>query len=55
MGVEHRMLWGKAEEYRSRQKANGMSGNIKTSFVERAFDNRLQDLRKKLDANLPSR
>jgi hypothetical protein len=34
--VEHRMLWGNAEEYRSRLKANGLSGNINTSFVERA-------------------
>jgi IS1 family transposase len=36
VGVEHRMLWGDAEEYRSRLKANGLSGNINTSFVERA-------------------
>jgi IS1 family transposase len=36
VGVEHRMLWGNAEEYRSRLKANGLSGNINTSFVERA-------------------
>ncbi len=27
---------GNAEEYRSRLKANGLSGNINTSFVERA-------------------
>jgi hypothetical protein len=36
VGVEHRLLWGNAEEYRSRLKANGLSGNINTSFVERA-------------------
>jgi len=36
VGVEHRLLWGDAEEYRSRLKANGLSGNINTSFVERA-------------------
>jgi len=30
------MLWGNVEEYRSRLKANGSSGNINTSFVERA-------------------
>jgi IS1 family transposase len=36
VGVEHRMLWGNAEEYRSRLKSNGLSGNINTSFVERA-------------------
>jgi IS1 family transposase len=36
VGVEHRMLWGNVEEYRSRLKANGLSGNINTSFVERA-------------------
>jgi hypothetical protein len=33
---EHRMLSGNAEEYRFRLKANGLSGNINTSFVERA-------------------
>jgi IS1 family transposase len=36
VGVEHRMLWGNVEEYRSRLKANGLSGNINTSFIERA-------------------
>jgi len=36
VGVEHRMLWGNAEEYRLRLKSNGLSGNINTSFVERA-------------------
>lgn len=36
MGVEYRMLWGNAEEYRLRLKANGLSGNINTSFVKRA-------------------
>ena len=36
MSVEHRLLWGSAEEYRSRLKSNGLSGNINTSFVERA-------------------
>ena len=36
MSVEHRLLWGCAEEYRSRLKSNGLSGNINTSFVERA-------------------
>ena len=36
VGVENRLLWGTAEEYRSRLKANGLSGNINTSFVERA-------------------
>jgi hypothetical protein len=34
--VEHRLLWGSAEEYRSRLKTNGLSGNINTSFVARA-------------------
>jgi hypothetical protein len=33
VGVEHRLLWGNVEEYRSRLKANGLSGNINTSFV----------------------
>ena len=36
VGVENRLLWGNPEEYRSRLKANGLSGNINTSFVERA-------------------
>ena len=36
VSVEHRLLWGSAEEYRSRLKANGLSGNINTAFVERA-------------------
>ena len=36
VSVEHRLLWGSAEEYRSRLKSNGLSGNINTSFVERA-------------------
>jgi hypothetical protein len=37
VSVEHRLLWGSAEEYRSRLKANGLSGNIiNTSFVEGA-------------------
>jgi hypothetical protein len=36
VSVEHRLLWGSVEEYRSRLKANGLSGNINTSFVERA-------------------
>lgn len=36
VGVEHRLLWGEADEYRSRLKSNGLSGNINTSFVERA-------------------
>jgi len=36
VGVEHRMVWGNAEEYRSRLKGDGMSGNINTAFVERA-------------------
>jgi IS1 family transposase len=35
VSVEHRLLWGSAEEYRSRLKSNGLSGNINTSFVER--------------------
>lgn len=35
MGVEKRLLWGNAGEYRSRLKANGLSGSINTSFVER--------------------
>jgi IS1 family transposase len=36
VSVEHRLLWGCAEECRSRLKSNGLSGNINTSFVERA-------------------
>ena len=36
VSVEHRLLWGCAREYRSRLKSNGLSGNINTSFVERA-------------------
>jgi len=36
VGVEHRFVWGLPEEYISRLKANGLSGNINTSFVERA-------------------
>jgi IS1 family transposase len=36
VSVEHRLLWGSAEEYRLRLKSNGLSGNINTSFVERA-------------------
>jgi IS1 family transposase len=36
VNVEYRLLWGSAEEYRSRLKANGLSGNINTSYVERA-------------------
>lgn len=36
VNVEYRLLWGSAEEYRSRLKANGLSENINTSFVERA-------------------
>ncbi len=36
VSVERRLLWGSAEEYRSRLKSNGLSGNINTSFVERA-------------------
>ncbi len=34
VGVEHWLLWGDTEEYRLRLKANGLSGNINTSFVE---------------------
>jgi hypothetical protein len=30
VSVEHRLLWGSAEEYRSRLKSNGLSGNINT-------------------------
>jgi IS1 family transposase len=33
--VEHRNIWGAATEYVARLKANGLSGNINTSFVER--------------------
>ena len=36
VSVERRLLWGSAEEYRSRLKSKGLSGNINTSFVERA-------------------
>jgi len=36
VSVEQRLLWGSAEEYRSRLKSNGLSGNINTSLVERA-------------------
>lgn len=36
ISVEHRFLWGHPDEYRERLKANGLSGNINTSFVERA-------------------
>jgi IS1 family transposase len=35
VSVEHRLLWGSVEEYRSRLKSNGLSGNINTSFIER--------------------
>jgi IS1 family transposase len=34
--VEHRMLCGQLSEYTARLKANGLSGNINTSYVERA-------------------
>ncbi len=33
--VEHRNIWGTASEYVLRLKANGLSGKINTSFVER--------------------
>ncbi len=36
VSVERRLLWGSSEEYRSRLKSNGLSGNINASFVERA-------------------
>jgi hypothetical protein len=34
--VEHRHIWGLAADYVARLKAAGLSGNINTSFVERA-------------------
>jgi hypothetical protein len=34
--VEHRNIWGLATDYVTRLKANGLSGNINYSFVERA-------------------
>jgi len=36
VGVEHRLLWRVLDEYRARLKSDGLSGNINTSFVERA-------------------
>jgi hypothetical protein len=34
--IEQRLIWGLPTDYRSRLKAAGLSGNINTSFVERA-------------------
>ena len=34
--VEQRMLWGRLSDYIARLKANGLSGRINTSYVERA-------------------
>lgn len=34
--VEQRVIWGLPGDYRSRLKGSGLSGNINTSFVERA-------------------
>ncbi len=36
ISVEHRFLWGHPDEYAASLKLNGLSGNINTSFVERA-------------------
>jgi IS1 family transposase len=36
ISVEHRFLWGHPDEYTASLKLNGLSGNINTSFVERA-------------------
>jgi IS1 family transposase len=36
VGVEHRIIWGQPDEYRDRLKADGLSGKINTSYVERA-------------------
>ena len=36
INIEQRMIWGLLDDYRSRLRAGGLSGNINTAYVERA-------------------
>ena len=36
INIEQRLIWGLLDDYRSRLRAAGLSGNINTAFVERA-------------------